>query len=411
MALIFRACIDKHSLSGLFNRLCKVSKTTNVLQIAHISGKINRIQRPRPPPFPYQEKEYTALNFFEYTIERYDENSKIIVVEGPIAAGKDKFARELAKELEMGYMPSPSFDLLYKNAYGFDMRSLNSQLPERLQAYDIQTFLTNPKHNCVPALQVTNYLLKLNAYLESLLHVLSTGEGVVLNRSLYSDFVFMNAMYQAGYLNRQCRRYYEAVIEATICYCRKPHLVIYLDVPVNVVKERIQKRCIPYEVNSKVLTTKYLTDIETAYKEEYLPQISNHAYLLMYDWANGGNIEDVVDDIERIDMEYNDQNPKKLCDWLFLNLSELDEARQMYSRRNRSLIIAQSHVPLFEVSEMYHFGDDVKKIAELQELIPGGEFSEGYNPDMGDKVLWKLRHERNPTIPSVISYKELVAAE
>lgn len=89
----------------------------------------------------------------------------------------------------------------------------------------------------------------------------------------------------------------------------------------------------------------------------------------MYDWANGGNIEDVVDDIERIDMEYNDQNPKKLCDWLFLNLSELDEVRQMYSRRNRSLIIAQSHVPLFEVSEMYHFGDDVKKIAELQELV------------------------------------------
>lgn len=136
----------------------------------------------------------------------------------------------------MGYMPSPSFDLLYKNAYGYDIRSLNSKLSEELQACDVETFLTNPKHKGIPAYQISHYLLKLDAYLESLLHVLSTGEGVVLNRSPFSDFVFMNAMYKAGYMNRGCRRFYQEVIKATIGYCKRPHLVIYLDVPVNVVK-------------------------------------------------------------------------------------------------------------------------------------------------------------------------------
>ncbi|XP_035723090.1 NADH dehydrogenase [ubiquinone] 1 alpha subcomplex subunit 10, mitochondrial-like [Vespa mandarinia] len=410
MTSIFRTCIDKHFLNGLFNRLCKVSKTTNLLQRAHISGKINRVKRPRPPPFPYQEKEYTSFSFLEYTIERYDENSRIIVVEGPIAAGKDKFARELAKKLEMGYMPPPSFDLLYKNAYGSDIRSLNPQMPEELQTCDIETFLTNPKHKCVPAFRITHYLLKLDAYLESLLHVLSTGEGVVLNRSLYSDFIFMNAMYQAGYMNRQCCNFYQEVLKTTMCYCKRPHLVIYLDVPVNVVKERIQKRCIPYEVNSEVLTTKYLTDIETAYKEVYLPQISDHAYLLIYDWVNDGNIDDIVDDIEKIDFNFNDNDSNKLSDWIFINLSELEDTRKMYSHRNRSLIITESIVPLYEVSEMFYFGD-TNKIVNLQKSIPGAEFSKGYNTDMGDKVLWKLKHECSPTIPSVIPHKELIATE
>lgn len=139
----------------------------------------------------------------------------------------------------MGYMPSPSFDLLYKNSYGYDIRSLNPKLPEKFQACDIETFLNNPKHDGIPAFKISHYLLKLDAYLESLLHVLSTGEGVVLNRSLYSDFVFMNAMYNAGYMNRRCRHFYQEVIKATMKYCKRPHLVIYLDVPVNVVKVNV----------------------------------------------------------------------------------------------------------------------------------------------------------------------------
>lgn len=85
----------------------------------------------------------------------------------------------------------------------------------------------------------------------------------------------------------------------------------------------------------------------------------------MYDWANGGNIEDVVDDIEKIDFEFHEDNPNKLHDWVFLNLSELDGARITYSHRYRSLIMAESQIPFYEIPEMYHFGDDVEKLYQM----------------------------------------------
>lgn len=40
--------------------------------------------------------------------------------------------------------------------------------------------------------------------------------------------------------------------------------------------------------------------MEEVYKNNFLKDISNHAELLVYDWSNGGEIELVVEDIERI---------------------------------------------------------------------------------------------------------------
>jgi NADH dehydrogenase (ubiquinone) 1 alpha subcomplex subunit 10 len=53
----------------------------------------------------------------------------------------------------------------------------------------------------------------------------------------------------------------------------KPHLVVYLDVPVSLVQQRIKERNIPYEVSSKVFTTQYLSDMEYFYKQRYLKEI------------------------------------------------------------------------------------------------------------------------------------------
>lgn len=51
----------------------------------------------------------------------------------------------------------------------------------------------------------------------------------------------------------------------------RPHIVIYLDVPVKGVQERIKKRNLSHEVKGKALTDKYLNDLEHVYKREYLP--------------------------------------------------------------------------------------------------------------------------------------------
>lgn len=40
--------------------------------------------------------------------------------------------------------------------------------------------------------------------------------------------------------------------------------------------------------------------MEDVYKNEFLKDIGTHAELLVYDWSNGGEIELVVEDIEKI---------------------------------------------------------------------------------------------------------------
>lgn len=108
--------------------------------------------------------------------------------------------------------------------------------------------------------------------------------------------------------------YYE-VRDNTINELLKPHLVIYLDVPVKNVTENIKKRAYSCEKNSPVLTPNYLGILEKFYKQHYLRDISKHAELLVYDWSEGGEVEIVVEDIERIDFEAYDKQDKKMKDW------------------------------------------------------------------------------------------------
>lgn len=137
-------------------------------------------------------------------------------------------------------------------------------------------------------------------YIDALAHVLSTGQGVVLDRSVYSDYVFTEAMYESNYISKGVRSAYYDLKANSIGELIKPHLAIYLDVPVETVKQRIKERNIDYEVQGKALTDKYLRSIDTWYKQKFLKEVSVASELLVYDWSNGGETEVVVEDIERI---------------------------------------------------------------------------------------------------------------
>lgn len=73
-------------------------------------------------------------------------------------------------------------------------------------------------------------------YIDAMAHVLSTGQGVVLDRSCFSDFVFVEAMEKSGFLSKGARSVYYDIRKNTITELLKPHLVVYLDVPVSGVK-------------------------------------------------------------------------------------------------------------------------------------------------------------------------------
>lgn len=77
-----------------------------------------------------------------------------------MAAGKSKLAKKLAEELEMQYFPEANLDMRYINHYGFDIRSLDPQLPEVCRTFDVMDFLRDPKHICTARFQVEQFQIK-----------------------------------------------------------------------------------------------------------------------------------------------------------------------------------------------------------------------------------------------------------
>ncbi|XP_072391743.1 NADH dehydrogenase [ubiquinone] 1 alpha subcomplex subunit 10, mitochondrial [Diabrotica undecimpunctata] len=386
--------------------LCNVlNKTQNVTLIRAISSKTTRSgeeqRSPKPAPWPYQEKGFNLFHYlYDKTTARLDENSKIIVVEGPPAAGKSKLAKQLAAEFEMLYLPEANLDMEYINSYGFDLRKLDSEIPESCRSWDVMDFLKNPKHRHTLRFQMQQYQVKLSQYVDALAHVLSTGQGVILDRCVYSDFVFTEAMFSQNYIHKLARKTYYELRDNTIGELLRPHLVIYLDKPVPKVIENIKKRAISYEKDSSVLTPEYLGVIEKQYKQNYLKEISKHAELLVYDWSDEGDVEIVVEDIERIDFNRFDEQDTQMKDWVYRLEEEWAVLRHKYADKKDQEIMSYCNIPAFNVPELVVDAEDADKYHRTMAEAPGEEFEIGYNKALGDTgLLFKTKSPHRNTLP------------
>lgn len=84
----------------------------------------------------------------------------MILVEGPIAAGKTEFAKKLAADLDMYYMPQATMDDVYINEYGYDLRDLDEELPPGARSFDEKKFVNDPKNRFTATLQLNMFALK-----------------------------------------------------------------------------------------------------------------------------------------------------------------------------------------------------------------------------------------------------------
>lgn len=286
----------------------------------------------------------------------------------------------------MFYMPQPTMDDIYINPYGFNMRTLDPQLPEDTRSFDAKNFCLTPNARNVAQFQIRMLMLRYSRYIDALAHILSTGQGVVSNRCPYSDYVFLEAMYKSGYISSGARSVYYDLRAHTITEILKPHLVIYLDVPVAKVKENIKKRGVEHEIKAPAFTDKYLTDMEVIYKQRYLKEITQHAELLVYDWTNGGETEVVVEDIERIDFDRFDHYDPKMQDWRYPYEWDWCEMRMRFTY-DKSDLMNYFNVPRFDVPELTISPEDWEVWNRLWYEAPGMKYVYGYNEDVGDKGL------------------------
>lgn len=348
----------------------------------------------KPAPFPYKEKRYNFLRaLFDPTTSRLDENSKLIVVEGPPAAGKGALAKELADELGMAYFKAPTQADSYINAYGFDLRKLDHKLPESCQSYDETDFLKDPlKHDGAKAarFQIMKFYLRYKSYLDALAHILNTGQGVVMDRSPYSDFVYANAMVETGIIKKSVLNYYNRIRKTTLPSIWRPHLVVYLDVPATEVRRRIETRNRPFEKDSKVSTPAYLQSIEDSYKKSFLKDMSDHAEVLVYDWTTACDSEIVVEDIERLDFEKYGVYDSKMKDWRRYDKWDWNTHRHKFTHE-QEIMLGKFDAIAFDCPDILVSGSDYKIFDTVISEAPGNKFAKGFNADMGDKgLLFKL---------------------
>ncbi|CAK1590950.1 unnamed protein product [Parnassius mnemosyne] len=354
-----------------------------LIQNRSIMGKALRESLPPPPPkpapFDYVNKDYTWIrSLFDRTTHRFDENTKVIIVEGPVAASKTEFAKCLAADLGMKHYPEANMDIHYIRPNGCDLRMFDSQIPEDTRTFDHVDFNRNPNHRLAGNFQIMMYTARYQQYIDALAHLLNTGQGVVLERSPYSDFVFLEAMFHQKYISKGVRSVYYELRNNTIEELMRPHLVIYLDVPVPKVMEAIKCRNLEHEVNGKALTPEFLTEVERQYKTKYLRDISTHAELLVYDWSGGGEVEVVVEDIERLNFEqYTEREEPKMKDWRIPREAEWADQRKLYTN-SKHYLMNLFGIPRLDVPELITSAEDAYAREQVIYGHPEFEFMEGY---------------------------------
>uniref|UniRef100_J3JVZ9 NADH dehydrogenase [ubiquinone] 1 alpha subcomplex subunit 10, mitochondrial n=1 Tax=Dendroctonus ponderosae TaxID=77166 RepID=J3JVZ9_DENPD len=395
MTSLIRIGVSKASLIAPRSLLVKI----NYQSTRTITSRLDELP-PKPKPWPYNEKPYTNLQyFFDKTTPRFDENTKLIIVEGPVASGKSKLAKEIAKSFGMLYYPEANLDMQYINPYGYDLRQLDSMLPPSCKSFDVMDFMRNPNHMLVARWQIEQYMIKVSQYIDSLAHLLSTGQGVVLDRCAFSDFVFVEAMYSQKYLSKPAYKKYYEFRRSTIDHLLKPHLIIYLDVPVSKVLENVRQRNISYEKNSPVFTQQYLEVMEKTYKQKYLKEMSPNAELLVYDWTVEGDTDIVVEDVEAIDFDKYDEQDSHFQDWNLPNEEEWGCVRSRYADQKDD-ILSYANVQTYDVPELLMSGEDSQIYCRVMDEAPGQQYEFGYNKSMGDGgFLFKWDRPTRSTLP------------
>ncbi len=130
------------------------------------------------------------------------------------------------------------------------------------------------------------------------------------------------------YFILSARTQYYKYQAAGLDFLMKPHLVIYLDSPVEVVTENLKKRG---QGEDKTITPLFLETMEESYKLKFLRDIEEHSELLIYDWSEKGDVEVVVEDIERMDFDQymEDIHNPKMENWRLKKDWDYSERRWM----------------------------------------------------------------------------------
>ncbi|XP_068738608.1 deoxyguanosine kinase-like isoform X2 [Montipora capricornis] len=209
---------------------------------------------------------------FKSTLQGTASPAQLVIVEGNIGVGKSTLACQLAKQLNYRVFLEPTT----KNPY-------------------LAKFYRDPKKYALK-LQLWIFRQRFKTYVDATEHVLKYGQGVLLDRSVFSDSVFAEANYQHGTISQAGYDHYKQLREKSLEAMLIPHTTLYLDVQPKTCNQRILGRARDYE---KSIPLDYLKELDASYKKFLDEMREIGSRVLVYDWTDFGYKFEVAEDIKK----------------------------------------------------------------------------------------------------------------
>lgn len=337
----------------------------NTSQVSKRDFSIEQIGKRHEKPFDYKNKKYGFLGqIFDSTLNRLGDNSLIITVDGNFGSGKSAFAQKLAKEIDFVYAREPDLDAhLFNQLNGHNTREIINEIVgdnKRFRMDSLEDWHKNPSFKSTIALQHQFYNIRWMQMRTALLHLLSTGQGVVLERSVFSDAVIGQSLHDSNLLSDEAFRFYlRDLLPNTIAELWRPHVMVYLDKSPEACLKSIKENGKEFEKDSKVYNLEFLSNMEKNYKKNFLPGMKNELHVLSYN-TEEADTERTIEDMTLLDFE--DQT--KFNDWRIRKETTINTYRRILSNYENCKSILKAPNSYVDVPEYLLHGEDLVKLGD-----------------------------------------------
>eukprot|EP00096_Caligus_rogercresseyi_P016044 TRINITY_DN8569_c0_g1_i1.p1 TRINITY_DN8569_c0_g1~~TRINITY_DN8569_c0_g1_i1.p1 ORF type:complete len:411 (-),score=151.15 TRINITY_DN8569_c0_g1_i1:479-1711(-) len=353
----------------------------------------------RKAPFPYLTRNYNPFwQLIDKTTLRWDENTKLIMLEGPCSPEKSELAKRLASEFGMVHMPSPSVDdFFFRTQNNGDFRIHNEHFLPRNQPFAEPEFFANPMgfaRGGSDRYIFMDYMVKFTNYVYAMRHMFNTGEGVVVEGNPFSAFTRLDAALRSKYIDPSTKRFFTYASKVKHRDLLRPNLILHLDVDTPKASSLLKAKYEggPIAAKNPVWGNyNYLSDLSSSLKRDYLNDAKKHSHVLVYDWNEPGEHDIIVEDIERLNLDLYDIGDTQQQDWFLQMEDEYEAIRMKVSGAShlRHLLNFGTLTDSVDAEHLLRSAEEVINMDKVLDSLDSERFARGWNPHNGINVFTK----------------------